>query len=236
MNGRPWTDAEIRQLARIYPDARAEDVARALGRSVSAVYGVARKIGLGKSQAFYDSDMSARIMRGHQSQDMVASRFKPGNRPWNHGLKGSTGHHPNSRATQFKKGEMSGAAQHNYVPIGTLRISADGYLERKMTDDPSLYPARRWVPVHRLVWEAAHGPIPRGHIVVYRPGMKTTIEANVTVDRLECISKAENIRRNHPRSKSPELAKLVQIKGAITRQVNRIAREHEERNAHHGQK
>ncbi|KYZ79032.1 hypothetical protein PTBPS01_03975 [Burkholderia pseudomallei] len=50
----------------------------------------------------------------------------------------------------------------------------------------------------------------------------------ITLDRVECISMAENARRNHPRSKSPELAKLVQLKGAITRQVNRIAREAKE--------
>lgn len=124
---------------------------------------------------------------------------------------------------------MTGAAQHNYVPIGTLRVSKDGYLERKMNDDPNIYPARRWVAVHRLVWEASHGPIPDGHIVVFKPGMKTSVLEDVTHDRLECITRAEHARRNHPRSKSPELAKLVQLKGAITRQVNRISREHAEK-------
>jgi len=64
-------------------------------------------------------------------------------------------------ATQFKKGDRLGAAQHNYVPIGSLRVSKDGYLERKVTDDPSFVPNRRWVSVHRLVWEAAHGPVPQ---------------------------------------------------------------------------
>ncbi len=38
-------------------------------------------------------------------------------------------------------------------------------------------------------------------------------------------SRAEIARRNHPMNKSLELARLVQLKGAITRQVNRIARE-----------
>ena len=123
---------------------------------------------------------------------------------------------------------MSGAAQHNYVPIGSLRINADGHLERKVTDNPALYPARRWEPVYRHVWEAANGPIPEGHLVIFRPGMKTTKEEEITVDRLECITRAENARRNHPRTRSPELARLVQLKGAITRQVNRINREAEQ--------
>jgi hypothetical protein len=91
-------------------------------------------------------------------------------------------------------------------------------------------PTRRWKAVHRLVWEAANGPIPAGHIVVFKPGTKTVAEAEITADKLECITRTENLRRNHPRNKSPELGRLVQLKGAITRQVNRIAREHAESN------
>ena len=118
---------------------------------------------------------------------------------------------------------MSGAAQHNYVPIGTLRVTQDGILERKVTDDPTIQTQRRWVPIHRLVWQTAHGPIPPGHIVVYRKGMKTMVEEEITIDRLECITMAENMRRNNV-YRDPELGKLYQLKGAITRQVNRIKR------------
>ncbi|MFM0243839.1 HNH endonuclease [Paraburkholderia sediminicola] len=137
------------------------------------------------------------------------------------------GTHPNSRRTQFKKGEMRGAAQHNYVPIGSERISKDGYLERKVNDDHPT-PARRWIGVHRLVWEAANGPIPRGHVVCFLPGRKTSEVEKITLDAVELVSRVELARRNHPVSRSPELAKLVQLKGAITRQVNRIAREAKE--------
>jgi hypothetical protein len=79
--------------------------------------------------------------------------------------------------------------------------------------------------VHRLVWEDANGPVPEGHIIVFRPGQRTTQETEITIDRIECISRADNARRNHPARKSHELAKLVQLKDAITRQVNRIAKE-----------
>ncbi|MNL55223.1 hypothetical protein D3C87_1786150 [compost metagenome] len=89
----------------------------------------------------------------------------------------------------------------------------------------------RWHPVHRVVWIAANGPVPDDHIVVFKPGMRTNVLEEITADRLECITRGENAERNHPRARSPELAKLVQLKGAITRQVNRIAREHEERSS-----
>lgn len=228
MNGKAWTAPEKDLLRKLYPDATGQAVAEALGRPLRSVYGMANALGLQKSDAFKASDLSGRVRRGRQHPSMVASQIKPGAVPWNKGVSGSTGMHPNCRATQFKKGAMAGAAQHNYVPIGSLRVSKDGYLERKLNDDPNVYPARRWVAVHRTVWEAAHGPIPPGHIVVFRPGMKTTVLELVTAERLECISRAENARRNHPRTKSPELAALVQLKGAITRQVNRIARESKE--------
>lgn len=153
--------------------------------------------------------------------NIVAHQFKPGQTPWNKGLHYQAG--GRSAETRFKVGEMSGAAQHNYVPIGAQRITVYGMLERKITDDPALVPARRWVGVHRLVWQAAHGPIPEGHIVVFKPGLATTVEADITLERLECITRRENMRRNSLHTRMPpDMARLYRVKGAITRQVNRI--------------
>lgn len=152
------------------------------------------------------------------------TKFTKGQIPWNKGVKGSTGTHPNCRKTQFKKGQMAGAAQHNYQPIGAFRFSKDGYLQQKITDNHPV-PARRWESVHRLVWERDVGAIPEGHIIVFRPGMKTAVLEEITPEKLECISRKEHARRNHPRSIDPELGRLTQLKGAITRQVNRITKE-----------
>ena len=222
-----WTDAEDALLRDLYPDVPRADAAALLGRTLSSTYQAAYRLGLKKSTAFFGSSASGRITVGAQSLSVINSRFKPGAMPRNKGTHFTAG--GRSAETRFKKGTMSGAAQHNYVPIGSLRISKDGYLECKFTDDPTLFPARRWVAVHRQVWEAAHGPIPAKHIIVFRPGMRSAVLGQITADRLECISRAEHAWRNSPRSKSPELAKLVQLKGAITRQVNRISREHKER-------
>jgi hypothetical protein len=223
-----WTDAEIERMKSEYPDRPIADLAVEFGCTESRVYAKAAELGLHKSAAFMESDRSGRIQRGRSDPRMVATQFKAGHVTWNTGTKGITGTHPNCRRTQFKKGEMSGAAQHNYVPIGSLRLSKDGYLERKVTDDPNLVPARRWVGVHRLVWEAANGPVPRGHVVCFLPGRRSAELEKITLDAVELVSRAELARRNHPRSRDPELAKLVQLKGAITRQVNRIAREAQE--------
>jgi len=199
-----WATASVTTLRNLYPHHASDVVAKVIGCGIKAVYQKAHSLGLHKTPAFLSSQSAGRIQRGKQHPSMVATRFKPGRPP---------------------------SSGRNYQPIGSLRTSKDGYLERKLNDTHPV-PVRRWVAVHRLVWEAANGPIPDGWIVVFRPGMRTAAEADITDDKLECISRAEHVQRNHPRSKSPELARLVQLKGAITRQVNRINREHEERQGH----
>lgn len=220
MTRRPWASAELEIVRKLYPDVPTRDVAALLGRSEKSVYQRARNMGLCKSPAFFSSDLSGRIKRGKQHPAMVASQFKPGHASWNTGLKGWQAG-GRSAETRFKPRRPE--ESRNYCPIGSLRTSKDGYLERKVNDTNPV-PARRWVSVHRLVWEAEHGPIPPKHIVVFRPGQRTNTLELITIDKLECISRAENARRNHPRSKNPELGRLVQLKGAITRQLNRIIR------------
>lgn len=218
-----WTPALDEQLSSLYPDNKTEVVAEIMGVKRSKVYSRATTLGIKKSAEFLASVHSGRVQRCQQHPNIVATRFQPGAVPWNKGTNFKAG--GRSADTRFKKGEMSGAAQHNYLPIGSLRISKDGYLERKVTDNPALMPARRWTAVHRLIWEAAHGPVPAKHVVRFRQGQFTNVLELLTIDRLECISRAEHARRNHPNSHNPELARLVQLKGAITRQVNRIQRE-----------
>lgn len=221
---RLWTPEEEAILVDLYPDLTCNDIAALLDRLPGSVYSAASRLQLEKSAYFKASDTSGRIQRGKQHPMMLATRFKPGSQPWNTGIKGWQAG-GRSVETQFKKGQMSAAAQRKYKPIGSLRISKDGYLERKVTDNPALVPARRWVAVHRLVWIATHGPIPKGHVVVYKAGQRTAVEQDITADRLECITRGELANRNHPNRSNPAMARLIQLKGAITRQVNRIQKE-----------
>lgn len=212
-----WTDDEIEALRRLYPDMRAEDVARVMGRSVSSIRNAAFGLQLGKSDAFKQSDVSARIRRGI-APGAVRHQFPKGMEPWNKGLKGVNG----KSSTTFKPGHKP----HTVQAIGTERVNKDGNLVRKVSDTGIRHDD--WLSVARIVWEEANGPTPAGRIVVFRHGMKTAVRDEITLERVECISRAENITRNHPRFRNPELGRLVQLKGAINRQVNRIAREAQE--------
>lgn len=79
-------------------------------------------------------------------------------------------YHPNSAAHRFRPGERRGRASRLYKPIGTERLSHDGYLERKVNDDLPLN--RRWRAVHLIRWEDRHGPVPPGHCLKCLDGDK----------------------------------------------------------------
>lgn len=214
---RYWTADELRQLRECYPDTRTDELAAALGRPPASVYNQANSLGMRKSAAFLASEAAGRIQRGRTDPRMVATQFKAGQEAWNKGQS----YRPGGRAaeTQFKPGRPAHEA-HNYKPIGSLRLSKDGYLERKVTDDPAVVPARRWIGVHRLVWEAEHGPVPAGHVVVFMPGRRTTVQAEITLDAVELITRRELMERNTVHNYPREIARLVQLRGALARQIN----------------
>jgi len=91
-------------------------------------------------------------------------QFAKGQEPANKGKtcpEGVGGRHPNARKTQFVKGVRRGVAVKLYKPIGSERVSKDGYLERKIHDGLPLQ--SRWRAVHLIEWEAVNGPLPEGH-------------------------------------------------------------------------
>ena len=70
--------------------------------------------------------------------------------------------------------------------------------------------------LHALVWIQAHGPIPPGYIVRFKKGQKTIIEEEITLDKIECIPRSENMGRNSYWENLPrEVAELYQLKGVF---------------------
>lgn len=224
MSRRNWTMAEVEALRRLYPDHTAEDVAAVIGRKAKSISMKANALGIGKSDAFLQSVRSGRIQRGRTAPRMVATQFQTGDVPWNKGLHYQPG--GGSVQSRFTKGRAP-QESHNYRPIGSLRVNDNGCLERKMTDDRSIASALRWTPVHRLVWEASHGPVPSGHVVVFRPGCKTSALEQITLDAIECITRQELIRRNTVHRYGRDIARLAQLRGALIRQINARAQEPE---------
>lgn len=220
---KPWAAGELALLREQFPCRPTQQIAAALGRSLSAVFQRAHKLGLRKSEAHLHSELAGRIQRGRTDSRMLKTQFRPGQRPWNKGLH----YQPGGRAKdgQFKPGTCNGRAAQLVQPVGAYRVNADGYLDRKVSDEPGLQ-SRRWRPVHCLVWEAAHGPIPPGHVVAFLPGRRSVDPGLITLDALELITRQELMRRNSVHTiYPPEIARVAQLRGAINRQINKRTKE-----------
>lgn len=209
-----WTDAEVQMLRDRYPHVKTEVVAAELGMSVKRVFAKANAIGLKKTAEYLATPDACRLRKGDNVG--AASRFKPGQQSWNKGLKGVVGVQPACRATQFKPGSQP----HTTLPVGSYRYTKDGTLQQKIGNS-SGNNSKRWRAVHELVWIRANGPVPAGHIVVFKPGMRTAELAAITPDRVECISFAENMRRNTLHRYPKEVAHLIQLRAALNRQINK---------------
>lgn len=210
-----WTPELQQQLRNLYPDHRAQDVADTLGVTLRQVYQKAFLLGLKKSDAFKSSPLSG---RGNQAKNQ-AGRFQPGHATWNKGARYDAG--GRSAETRFKPGTKP----HTTLPVGSYRtVFTKRYQQLEVkTSDATGPNHKRWTPVHRLVWERANGPVPAGHIVIFKsPALRTLVLEEITLDRLLLVSRAEHARRNHWQTRHPELGNLFTLKGAIKRQVNKI--------------
>lgn len=203
MTRRFWTDTERATLRALYPDHSAAECAAALGRPYRSIVDQVRRHGLRKSREWIVGRARANTLRqGHGSR---SGQFKPGHRTWNSGMKGLQ---LSDSRTRFKPGIIP----HTWRPVGYEIVRADGILYRKVTDDHRGDQARwNFAPVHQLVWRAAHGNIPRGHIVVFKPGMHTTVPEHITLDRLELITRAENMRRNTIHNYAPPVKAVIRL-------------------------
>lgn len=210
---RLWSRQEDALLRKRYPFEPTKTLAEKLRRTALAVSNRAGKLGLKKSEKYLASSDACRLRRG----DNVGAeyRFPKGHVPANKGTRRPGWGPGRMKETQFKKGVRQGVAVKLYKPIGTERVSVDGYLERKINDDFPLQ--RRWRAVHLIVWEEANGPLPPSHAIAFKNGDKTDIR----LDNLECITRGELMLRNTVHNLPKELASTIQLLGALNRQINK---------------
>lgn len=206
--GRAWSEEDLNTLRSLFSDTHNVELATLLGRTEPSICQMSVKLGLRKSQAYKDAH---------------SSKFQPGLVPWNTGMSYQAG--GRSRETQFKPGQKPLQT----MPVGSYRVTHDGTLQMKVNDDPGP-PFKRWRSVTELVWIEHNGPVPDGHVVVFKDGCRTADPEQITIDRVECITRAEVMKRNSAWTRlPPELARMVQLRGALHRQINKMSRKEEEK-------
>lgn len=80
-----------------------------------------------------------------------------------------------SHGTRTRAGHSGGRPR---VPVGTERLSSDGYIIVKYREDPIVPTSKdNWKLKHVLVWEEHNGPLPDGHMVFFADGNKRNFDA-----------------------------------------------------------
>ena len=101
--------------------------------------------------------------------------FKKGQVSYNKGMKGLK--IPGSEKGWFEKGHKP----KNWTPVGTERVRGCGHIWVKIAEP------NKWRQKQILVWEAAYGPIPKGHKIIY----KDRNRQNVTLENMMLVTDSQ---------------------------------------------
>lgn len=213
---RLWTLAEIAILVREYPERHAHEVAAMLGVDVKRVWNKACQMKLGKSEGYWQREKARLSELAKSNAGLIERQMKPGEKPWNAGKSYMPG--GNVKAGWFRKGQISKRWDQEQYAVGALRLDCKGELQIKFGNS-------NWKSMARYAWFLKTGRWPPAGYVVWR---KNGDHFDVQDENLELITRAQAMKRNSFWEKYPhDVARLVQLKGAITRQVNRIGEQHE---------
>jgi hypothetical protein len=201
---RNWSTEEIEYFRERYPHETALMIAKTLKRTVSGVYNQAFKMKLEKSEEFKNSSLSGTIRKGERRG--IGSEFKKGHKPVNFGKKGV--YAPGSEKGWFQKGRVA----QNTRPIGTTRVTKDGYVEIKTSELP------KWELLQRVNWRNANGEIPKGMCLQFIDGDKT----NCDVVNLRLITRKENMLLNTIHRYPEEVKSAIKTLGKLRREINNV--------------
>jgi hypothetical protein len=184
--GRKGRDRLRERRLRIYTEAQIDFLRRNYqGRSLAQITDLFNLV-------FRDRKTVAQIKAAISNRGFTSGRtgrFEKGHKPWNHGTKGQglTGRNK----TSFTKGNRPP----NRRRLGARRIdSKDGYSLVKVREtNPYTGTPTRFKPEHVHVWEKAHGPVPEGHVVMFRNGNNSP---PIRLANLALVSRAEQLELN----------------------------------------
>ena len=126
----------------------------------------------------FSSQQIEGALRRYNLKTGNTGQFKKYKEPWNKGLKGYIG----ANKTSFKKGNIPP----NYKPVGSERVTRDGYTEVKIKDP------NKWELKHRHIYKKHYGEIPSGYNVIFADKNIS----NFDIDNLILVSKAEMLMLN----------------------------------------
>lgn len=145
-------------------------------------------------------------------------RFQKGDIPFNKGKSQkdymSAESIEKTKKTRFKKGQ----SPINWRPVGSERITKDGYTEIKIAE-PNV-----WELKHKVLWEREHGSIPPKHVVIFADGNKENLDINnlmlISREKLLIMNTNELIKKDAELTKTGALIADVLIKARRRKKID----------------
>jgi hypothetical protein len=203
-----WTAEEISLLKEIFPHNHTNKVCEKIGKSYYAVANMANILGLKKDPEF-KAAMLERLGRQLENKG-TQYRFKKGVPPHNAGKKTPEHILEKCRHTFFKKGNIPPNAKKEWTEVYRTDKLGKKYTMIKLPNE------RRLRYKHIWLWEQHNGKVPEGYNVVF----KDKNPLNCTIENLECISKAELMKRNTMQRFPKELQTVMRLVKKIKRITN----------------
>lgn len=189
---RTWTKDEEQFIIEKYGEMTAQQIANHFGLSRASVKNRIHKLGI-------------RLPEEIRERNCAIGQIRKGNIPANKGKKMSEEMKEKYSHTFFKKGNKP----HNHLPVGSIKINSDGYLEQKVAEP------NKWLFVHRMVWESINGEIPKGYNIQFKDKNRTNIDPS----NLYIIRKSDNMRMNSIQNYPQEILQLIKLTSKLNRKI-----------------
>ena len=170
---------------------------------------------------YFNTNITAKeiayFRRNNKLNSGLTGQFKKGNVPHNKDKKQveymSKEAIERTKETRFKKGNKP----KNYRPVGSERITKDGYIEVKVADP------NKWETKNKIIYKQYFGDIPKGHKVIYADGNKL----NNDINNLILVSDNEELIMNKYklRTEDIELTKTGYLIAKVIDKTNMVKNE-----------
>lgn len=206
---RTFSDTDIQYLIDHYPHANTAEIAHKLGKRIDSIHRKASCLGLRKTEEFKRSMTNPKFLEEGKKR-----RFQKGHTPANKGKKMPKQVYDKVKHTMFKPGQIPATAKHFGEPH-IHEKTIDGRVERIWMIQP--IGGKRQVYTSHLLKK--HGIKRNGRVARLKDGYDYSKPP--TIDDIELIDRADNMRLNSYHRYPEEVSKLIQLKGVLTRQINK---------------
>lgn len=169
----------------------------------------------------FNTNITSRTIKSYKANNKLNSglsgKFRKGQTPHNKGKKMPKEVYEKVKHTMFAKGNVPP----NHRPVGSERISKDGYIEVKVAEP------NKWRLKQRVVYEEAKGKIPEGCTIIFLDGNKR----NFDIDNLRCITRSELLYLNcNGLNNSNEITETGILMARLDRTKNKKKQELKDKN------